>query len=275
MAKTLRGLEIETVGVNGKAVTEIYGCPNDDMKDEVVGVHGETNSIFSGETAPVCYRAAAQGHFYRTNEARLVAYYKTLTWPEWMMAHPNQGKVFTSPAQTAQRRIRDMDDQLIEGQSEDHPEDKVWRIKEGENFNFRPKEHIIVRAIVNDKNGYLDYFDPLIGCINESTLGNIKSDNEPGHFLYLGKNASPILHDTPLWQVGYHLLYHNKVWNAQCITELYEWIRKRFLTMTLINGQLTSSGTYWLKWIYNPTGETREHKLFAPANISLLNDMVA
>lgn len=270
----LREYEIESIGPNAKAVREVHSSTNDAMRAKVDSLHGTVASGYEGETAPTCYRVGAVGHFYRTGEARVVAYYKTRTWPEWLMANVNKGIVFTTPAQTSQTPSRDLDDQLIEGQGEDTGDDIVWRIKTGENFNILPKENVIVRAIVDSEATYIDPFDSLLGQVNESSLPNL-GDDEGGHLLYLGKSKTPILDDGPLWEIEYHFLRHHLKWNEQLITESLEMIRKKFLNLTE-GPDWISAGGFSYKWMYYPTGDTRTHVNFLTTDaFSTINDMLS
>ncbi len=273
MALTLRSRTKERIGANQFAVTEEHGTSNSEIVTQLDTLANTAHSDYGGDTAPVCMRVQGTKNYYREDEARVVAYYRTRNWTEWMMDNVNKAIVFTTPANSSQRRVRDLDDRLLEGQSEDVVEDVVQRIDEGENFAVRAKEHIAVRAIVDSKATYIDAFDELKGKINNTALPDIKT-GDSGHLLYQGMNVDPIINDTPLYQVSYNFLHNTLPWNAQCLVTEYARTQKAFPSYAWYDsdGNLITQNFFY-KWLRLRTGENFYARLFEEADFSLINTM--
>jgi hypothetical protein len=227
MAKFLIEKSIEAFYPNGKAVTEVYETTNSDMPTDVSGLIGAAASGYSGETTPYCMQARGIGNYWETGRARVEAAYRTRTWPEWFYANQNYAKVFHEPAFTQQARKRDLQDRLIEGVDE-VDQTKWWEIDSGENFNLLPKERIVIRAVVNDAETYLDPFSAAtFGTTNSADMPNVDAGATAGKMLYMGRSITPILDDSALFEVSYTFLLHNLAWDDQCICQKYgmQWRR--------------------------------------------------
>ena len=273
MALTLRSQTKERIGANQFAVTEEYATANSEIVSQLDTLANTSHGDYGGETAPICMRAQGTGHYYRQDEARVVAYYRTRNWTEWMMDNVNKAIVFTTPANSSQRRKRDLDDRLLTGQSEDVVDNVVRDIDEGENFAVRAKQHVAVHAIVDSKATYIDAFDLLGGKINNTAMSDIKT-GEAGHLLYQNMNVEPILNDSPLYKVIYNFLHNVKPWNAQCLSVEYEWTQKAFPAYSWYDsdGNLITQNFFY-KWLWNRTGDTFYARLFEEADFSLINTM--
>ncbi len=273
MALTRRELTKEAVGLNQERVVEVYGCPNSELESQVAALRGSVHPDYSGMNAPVCMHASGRGNVYRDDEAMITAVWRTLDWQEWMLENRNQAIVFSSPSQTAQRRVRDLDGRLIEGTDEELLW-AFWEIDEGENINLRPKESVVVHAIVDSKPTHLDPFDGLIGRINGSIMPNLAADSEPGHLLYLGKRVSRVFDEDELYEVMYVFLHHWLEWNSQCLVK--QWYRKFQQYPLYLYGSdppTVVSGAFRAGLIKTETGQEFYAKLFQEGDFSLINGL--
>ncbi len=273
MGLTLRSKTIERVNT-GHSVVEELACPNSEMTAQQDGLIDAAHGDYSGLAAPLCMRVQAIEHGYRSGEARIVAQYRTPTWPEWLLRNVNKAILFRRRIQSEQPYRRDLDDVLIEGQDEDTAADRTWVKDSGENFGIRPKHFIIIQAVVDDKAVYVDAFDGKEGDINEGLLLNIYADSEAGHLLFMGVDSEPILADTVLHRVSYAFMHHSLEWNSQLIIKQYETIFKSFPIYGYFEG---FGGTFVSgsesKWLTAPTGLTRTPRLFETSDFSRINDM--
>ena len=207
-------------------------------------------------------------------EARLTVHYETPDWSRWMLRNINHGVVFSSPIQSSETPLRDLDDNLITGQAEEWYSSNsstfvgnaVWRQKTGENLKIRPKESIIVQAYVNDEATYITPFDSLRNQVNAGSMPNVRG-SEAGHLLFMGMDVVPILADGALWRVGWRFMQHHTPWNEQCITELYHWAQVWHWV-----GLVKFAKQVWLRL----TSEApRTHRLFEEGDFGIVESICA
>ncbi len=265
---------LRSVGVNEIVVSRKFRCPNEEADGHRLALWLSEASGFSGKLAPVCLDVETEEAFYDTETAQVNAQWRTRGWQEWLYQNKNKGIVFTQPSQSSSRPRRDLDNQLIEGESETTSAHQKWLIKEGENFALRPKELVVVKAIVDDRATYIDPLNDKMGFINDAPMP-ILGDPDGGHLLFLSKTSVPIFDETPLWDMQYSFLRHSLPWNEQCVTEAMAWIAVAFPFFTFIAEDIdleTISG-FREKWLNFPTGATRTHRLFETEDFSWVNEM--
>ncbi len=273
MGLTLRSRTIEAIAPNGHRIIEEHGCPQNESEGHQASLLQSAHPNYSGMTAPVCQKVDAIAHGYREGEDRIVAYYRTLDWREWLFKNHNKGIVFRTPRQSHKEWKRDLEDVLLRGQDENTAADKTWSTDEGEAFGIRPKHSVIIRAVVDDE-ALIKNYDGKQNYVNSIIMGNVFADAEPGHLLLLGMMTNPVLDDTDLWEVEYHFLHHYKKWNSQCVSHQYETIFKKFQIYGYSDayGGLFANGSE-SKWLTVPTGETYTARLFEEGDFSAINDM--
>lgn len=149
-----------------------------------------------------------------------------------------------------------------------------WRIKDGENFNIRPKTGVVVRAVVDSKSVYIDPFRAKINSVNTGALNNIAA-SPAQYLLFMGMSADPVFGNQDLWSVGYHFIRHNIGWNSQCIVA--EWFHDRIerrLNLDPTSGNFISFGVRAYTDIEAWTGTEFSARLFPATSFNLLDQMV-
>lgn len=149
-----------------------------------------------------------------------------------------------------------------------------WRIKDGENFNIRPKTGVVVRAIVNSKAIYIEPFRTKINHVNSQIMTNV-ANSPAGHLLYMGLSSDPLYGDQDLWSVGYHFIRHNLAWNDQCVVG--EWFHDRIerrLNLDQTSGNWVSLNLRVWTNVEAWTGTEFKARLFPASDFMLINNMM-
>lgn len=205
--------------------------------------------------------------------------YTTQTNQQWMMTHQNQFRKFTSPAITSYARWKDLNGDRMFGKDETFPRSH-YKIIKGENINFRPKENVIARGIVDSTTKeLLEGFKANYGFVNSSAMTNLGIGKEQG--FYLGTSFTPITGATaPLWEAQITFLEHPiESWNTQCEVNLYE-VQKIWVNFDPECETLCSQYAGWVESlvVLNPYG-TRDEPgyaaLAATANFGDIDGLVS
>ena len=259
----------ENIGYNGHRVIKVYLCPNSEADGHRNSLRGTDAAGYGGVTAPKCLFVRSDLGWHGT-DARLTAEYTTLTWPQWLLENQDKGIVFRLPAMTAQARSHDLDGNRISGPETSDPAHYKWEIFEGENISLRPKQRFAVRAVISDKNTYIDSFDGKQGTVNAGAMINLSTNALAGKVLYENMRVVPILADDYLAEVTYHLVYSAVSWNQQCVVQRYvneaRKVPRYDATGTLIGTQ------WWAAWEMVP-GETRSPRILPTADLSIINNL--
>lgn len=208
------------------------------------------------------------------NFARVILYYRPLTYEEWLEQHPNKAVLLGSAGATAER-VTHYGDWVIDGQDPDDADGKThWQVVAGSNILMKPQASVEVYGVTNNITVYYRQLISRVGKYNSTPMDNLSvwpKAARAGQWLFTEMSCVPRFHVRGLYTVRYRFLLNLDLWSNPCISEKFQYQAR---TIPLKDEYGTEIGTKEIA-VLVPMEEYRTANLITGTNLFMINNMLS